>query len=129
MNYWDEVKRIRVSMRSASIYTSEATEIINGITGKYGYLFTVNHIYQAVPIEEIRRMISEIKKGGGAAAAQAAAMEEAYQDAGRFVVGEELTETEIAGSKTKLDSVIRQLELEVSEYIKQRLAESSKATS
>jgi hypothetical protein len=74
-------------------------------------------------------MISEIKKEGGAAAAQAAAMEEAYKDAGRFVVGDELTETEIAGSKTKLDSVIRQLELEVSDYIKQRLAESSKATS
>jgi hypothetical protein len=44
-------------------------------------------------------------------------MEEAYKDAGPFVSGEKLTETEINDNKTKLDSVIRQLEIEVSEYI------------
>jgi hypothetical protein len=121
MSYWDEVKRIQVSMRSASIYTKEATEIINGITGKYGYLFTIGAIYKAVPIEEIKRIISEAKKRGGNDAAQAAALEEAYKDAGPFVVGEALTETEITSSKTILDNVIRQLEIEVSEYIRQHI--------
>jgi len=69
MSYWDEVKRIQVSMRSASIYTNEASDIIDGITGKYGYLFTIDNIYNAVPIAEIRRMISAAKKRGGTDAA------------------------------------------------------------
>jgi len=120
MSYWDEVKRIQVSMRSASIYTEEATEIIDGITGKHGYIFSINSIYNAVPIEEIRRIISEAKKRGGNDAAMAAEMEEAYKDTGSFVVGEELTETEITENKTALDNVIRQLETEVSEYLKKR---------
>jgi hypothetical protein len=117
MSYWDEVKRIQVSMRSASIYTEEATKIIDGITAKLGFRFTMDSIYKAIPIEEIQQMISEIKKRGGDAAAQAEELEKAYKDAGPFVAGEKLTETEINDSKTKLDGVIRQLEIEVSEYV------------
>jgi hypothetical protein len=62
MSYWDEVKRIQVSMRTVSIYTEEATKIIDGITAKQGYLFRVDSIYNAVPIAEIRQLLSEIKK-------------------------------------------------------------------
>ena len=120
MSYWDEVKRIQVSMRSSSIYTNEASDIIDGITGKYGYLFTVDNIYNAVPIEEIRKMISAAKKRGGSDAALAAEMEAAYANAGPFAVGEELTEAEIIDKKDELDNVIRQLEAEVEEYVKKR---------
>jgi len=49
MSYWDEVKRIQVSMRSASIYTEEATKIIDGITEKLGYFFTVGRYLQSRP--------------------------------------------------------------------------------
>jgi len=120
MNYWDEVKRIQVSMRGASIYTEEATKIIDGITGKHGYFFTVNAIYKAVPMEEINRIISEAKKRGGDDAVMAVEMEEAYKDEGPFVVGEELAEAEIIENKAALDNVIRQIEAEVSEYLKKR---------
>jgi len=118
MNYWNEVKRIQVSMRSASIYTEEATKIIDEITGKHGYFFTVGGIYKAVPIEEINRIISDAKSRGGGDAVMAEEMEEAYKDEGPFVVGEELTEAEITESKAALDNVIRQLEVEVSEILK-----------
>jgi hypothetical protein len=99
MNYWTEVKRIQVSMRSVSIYTAEATKIINGITGKYGYFFTIDSIYKAVPIEEIKRMISGMKEKGGTVAALAAGLEEFYKDEGPFVCGEELTEAEISDNE------------------------------
>ena len=118
MSYWDEVKRIQVSMRSASIYTNEASDIIDGITGKHGYLFTIDKIYNAVPIEEIRKMISEAKKRGGHDAALAVEMEAAYAGAGPFVPGEELTKAEINDKKDELDNVIRQLEAEVNECIR-----------
>ncbi|MDR2484740.1 MAG: hypothetical protein LBD55_05045 [Treponema sp.] len=115
MNYWDEVKRIQVSMRSASIYTQEATEIINGITGKLGYLFTVNSIYKAVPIEEIRRMIITLKEKGGQHAEMAAQMEAVYQKYpdGSFIPGEKMTEAEIADSKDTLETLIHQLRLKL----------------
>jgi hypothetical protein len=47
MNYWDEVKRIQIKLKSAlSIPTGPATAIIDGITSKYGYLFLVgNTVY------------------------------------------------------------------------------------
>jgi len=61
MNYWDEIKRIQVSMRSASIPTNEASDIINEITKRYGYLFTVDNIYNVAPIEEIRSIILRLK--------------------------------------------------------------------
>ena len=118
MNYWNEVKRIQVSMRSASIYTEEATKIIDGITGKLGYIFSVTGIYKAVPIEEINRIISAAKERGGDDAIMAAEMEAMYKDEGPFVVGEELTEAEIIDSKPTLDNVIRQLEVEVSKCLK-----------
>jgi hypothetical protein len=119
-DYWSEVKRIQVSMRAASIYTAEATGIINGITGKRGYLFTMDSIYRAIPIEEVRRMITAIKEKGVQYAEQAAALEEIYgSDTGPFVVGEKLTEAEIAEEKTRLDETISQLEAEVSERVRQ----------
>jgi len=120
MSYWDEVKRIQVSMRSASIYTNEASDIIDSITGKYGYLFTIDNIYNAVPIEEIKNMILTAKAKGGQNAAIATEMEAAYANAGPFVHGEELTEAEIIDKKDDLDKVIKLLEAEVNEYVKER---------
>jgi hypothetical protein len=117
MNYWEEVKRIQIKMRSVSILTAEATAIIDGITAKHGYYFRVGGIYRAVPIEEIRHMISEIKKMGGHDA-EATAMEEAYKDAGNFVNGDKLEEAEIAEKKTELEQVVRQLVIEVDEYLR-----------
>jgi hypothetical protein len=49
-------------------------------------------------------------------------MEEAYRDEGPFVVGEKLTEAEIAANEEKLVSVIRQLEIEVADYINKKNA-------
>jgi predicted nucleotidyltransferase len=69
-------------MRSASIYTGEAIRITDGITGKIGHFFTIDSIYNAVPIAEIRNPLSEIKKRGGNDSVLAAAIEEFYNDAG-----------------------------------------------
>jgi len=122
MSYWDEVKRIQVSMRSASIYTEEASKIIDEITGRNGYFFTITNIYEAVPIERINKTISEAKARGRDDALMAAEMEKAYKDEGPFVVGEELSEDDIIERKAELDDVIRKLEAEVSEYIKKHTA-------
>jgi uncharacterized coiled-coil protein SlyX len=119
-DYWNEVKRIQVSMRAASIYTAEATRIINGITGKYGYLFGVDSIYRATPIEEINRMLAEMKNKGSQYAEQAAIIEECYKNSGPFTAGEKLTQVEITAEKAKLDETIQRLEIEVAGQVKQR---------
>ena len=116
MNYWEEVKRIQVKMRSASIWTAEASEIIDRITEKHGYYFRVNSIFRAVPIEEIRQMIAEAKKSGGNEA-EIAAVEEVYKDAGSFVIGDKLEEAEVTERQAELEKIVRRLEVEVDEYL------------
>jgi hypothetical protein len=117
MNYWEEVKRIQIKMRSGSIWTAEATEIIDKITEKRGFYFRLGGVSRAVPIEEIRNMLSEIKKKGGHDA-EVAVMEEHYKDAGNFVNGDKLEEAEIAERKAELEQVVQQLEIEVDEYLR-----------
>jgi hypothetical protein len=120
MNYWDEVKRIRNAVRADSgwsISLEQASKIIDGITEKYGYYFRVDSIFRAVPIAEIEGMIAGLKKRGGNKALYAAAMEEVYKDAGSFVNGDKLEGAEITARKTELEQVIRQLEIEVDEYL------------
>jgi hypothetical protein len=61
-------------------------------------------------------MITEIKKIGGGDA-EVAALEYLNRDAGSFVSGDKLEEAEIAAKQTELEQVVRQLEIEVDEYI------------
>jgi hypothetical protein len=108
-------------MRAASIYTAEATDIIDEITGKRGYLFRIDTVFRAVPLEEIKREIAAAKERGGHDAEQMAEIEEFYNNqAEPFMPAGKLTEAEIASEKAELDETIRQLEAEVAELIKRR---------
>ncbi|GHV19471.1 hypothetical protein FACS189494_01160 [Spirochaetia bacterium] len=88
MNYADVLYR-----------TDNATEVIDGITEKYGYYFRIdNKIYRAVPIEEIRQTLSKLKEKGGHDL-EVAAFEKMYKDAGDFVHADRLEESEITEKK------------------------------
>jgi len=66
MNYWNEVKRIQNKLKTALVIgTAQATDIIDGITGKLGYFFRVdNDIYHAVKRDDVLKMIAELEKKG-----------------------------------------------------------------
>jgi hypothetical protein len=72
-------------------------------------------------------MIAGTKKRGGQFAEMAAQMEAVYRDYpdGSFTPGEKLTDAEISADKDTIEALIRQLELEVAEYVQQQLAKGS----
>jgi uncharacterized protein (DUF2164 family) len=121
MDYWNEVKRIQIKLKSAlGIGTEEATGIIESITGKLGYFFYVgNKIRHADSRDNVFRMIAEIEKSGKEPET-VAALKAHYKDAKEYIVAEELTDAETAQSASKLEQVIRQLETEVDTCIANR---------
>jgi molybdenum cofactor biosynthesis enzyme MoaA len=119
MNYWNEVKRIRDNLRAdLGIGTAQASEIVDGIMGKRGYLFRLdNDIFHAVKRDEVLRMIAELEKKGEQLELVEeykkfyGAKEEEYINAGK------LTEDELVQNASTLEQVISQLEEEAKEYI------------
>jgi hypothetical protein len=117
MNYWEEVERIERKLKRVLYSTGAAFEVIDKITEKYGYYFRIgNNIYRAVPIEEIRQTLSELKERGGHDL-EVAAFEKMYKDAGAFVHADRLEESEITRKKAELEQVIHHLEIEADEYL------------
>ncbi|MDR1948182.1 MAG: hypothetical protein LBQ38_02210 [Spirochaetaceae bacterium] len=123
MNYWDEVKRIQIKLKTAlCIPTNQATDIIGDITGKLGYIFTVNHIYHSVLRDNVLARLAEAKKRGEQPE-MIAQLEDYYRNEKEYVVAEELEDAEIAECASELDQVVRQLETEVDEYIRVNMPE------
>ena len=119
MDYWNEVKRIQIKLRSALVTgTQEATEIIEGITGKLGYFFTAgNAIYNSDSRDKVLSALAEAEKKGE----QPELIKELkkhYENAKEYIVAEKLTDEEKNEKASKLEQVVRQLEAEVDEYIK-----------
>ncbi|MDR0663798.1 MAG: hypothetical protein LBF80_06975 [Spirochaetaceae bacterium] len=119
MNYWDEVKRIQIKLKSALVIgTAEATGIIEGITGKLGYFFYVDgSVWHSDSRENIFRMIVGIEKKGGHEA-EVAMLKDIYKDAKEYVAAEQLTAGEIADNAVAIEQVVRQLDVETDAYIK-----------
>jgi uncharacterized protein (DUF2164 family) len=118
MNYWDEVKRIQIELKQAlHINTMEATAIIDGITGKLGYLFTMSYIHHADKRDDMLRTVAELEKKGEQLELIKVLKDFYDNQKTEYLAGGELTEDEIVQNASTLEQVISQLEKEVKEYI------------
>jgi hypothetical protein len=118
MDYWNEVKRIQIKLKSAlNTGTQQATEIIDGITGKLGYFFNLNNvIYHSDSRDRILSALAETEKKGEQPEL-VKERKEHYQTQNEYVAAEELTDDEMVQKASILEQVVRQLEAEVDEYI------------
>ena len=119
MDYWNEVKRIQIKLKSTlSIGTSEASDIIDNITGKLGYIFCIgNSIYHSDSRDRVLSTLAEAKKKGEPPEMIEELIKH-YENKNEYVTAEELTDDEKIKNASTLEQTVRQLETEVDEYIK-----------